>query len=356
MGPQVVSTRISPQSFSSLKENEMNRKEFRSRGFTLIELLVVIAIIAVLIALLLPAVQQAREAARRTQCKNNLKQLGLANHNYADVYLKFPQNNIWNGTTTLTTLLPFFDQAPLYNSINFSGWYSSNPASADTRVYNTQSVNGKLIGATVLTGLQCPSDPQSGRINSTGYATASYATSMGSCYMGGSCAIPIASEDPFNLGPNSGDGNFGDASLISGVVSRGLYFKRDAGWPAFAPWSAAIRDITDGTSNTILMGEIRQSCNTDYQSGWCDSESMWYATTAPINFVTCPDMAGYTGTCPNVSGGGVYNAAFGFKSKHTGGAHFLLCDGAVRFISQNIDQLTYQKVGARADGLVVGEF
>ena len=130
----------------------------RSRGFTLIELLVVIAIIAVLIALLLPAVQQAREAARRTQCKNNLKQLGLALHNYHDTYNLFPGASFCGTTGTssiahchtwIESLFPYFDQAPLFNQINFN-------------VANHQDVNPTVLNNVKLQALMCPSDPDSG--------------------------------------------------------------------------------------------------------------------------------------------------------------------------------------------------
>src|SRR5262245_47588566 len=140
----------------------LSRSKRTSQGFTLIELLVVIAIIAVLVALLLPAVQQAREAARRSQCKNNLKQIGLAMHNYHEMASSFPPETIWSfdptGTGTgpnkqprnytwLVMLLPYLDQAPLYNAINFS-----------LPIWG-QMAAGKSIAGTQLPILACPSDP-----------------------------------------------------------------------------------------------------------------------------------------------------------------------------------------------------
>ena len=131
------------------------------RGFTLIELLVVIAIIAVLIALLLPAVQQAREAARRSQCKNNLKQLGLALHNYHGTFNVLPAGRYslagttYLGHSTFTMLLPYFDQAPLYNSMNTSVGFNSAP-------------NFGAPSLTILTGLLCPSNPVTDGVNWTG--------------------------------------------------------------------------------------------------------------------------------------------------------------------------------------------
>ncbi len=331
------------------------------RGFTLIELLVVIAIIAVLIALLLPAVQQAREAARRTQCKNNLKQLGLANHNYHDVANRFPINEGSVGASTLVYLLPYIDQAPLYNSLNYTGCWSDGlagkPPTQDTRVM-WNNTNGTPLYRRIMPAFQCPTDPGSGTMITTGGqgAPTSYATSMGAqqinCY--NACTLPF-SVDEFALG--NAEGNLALPGQLSGIVNRGLgaYYP---GVPlgTYAVWSAAIRDITDGTSNTILMGEVRQSCGTSVGTswGWTHPDSLWYATTAPINYNTCPDNPGYSGTNPCMTT--CYTTAYGFKSKHTGGAQFVMADGAVKFLSENIDLTTYRRLGGRADGNVVGEF
>ncbi len=316
-------------------------------GFTLIELLVVIAIIAVLIALLLPAVQQAREAARRTQCKNNLKQLGLAIHNYADVYGQFPIARQIKGSE-LVGMLPYMDQAPLYNQIDFNGG-----------VFN-QTINGKILDAYIIPGIQCPSEPQN-VMSPSGRASSNYSFSMGAQWVqatnGCNLNTVVAAypapfdpdgdrEDPFQRGNVRSDN--GDSGSISGVFGRGWNYS----------WSAKIASITDGTSNTIAMGEVRFFCNKwnwlDGR-GWANGDSHWYATAAPINFPTCSDTTGFgAGACTMNQDN--WNSQFGFKSKHVGGAHLLLCDGSVRFVSQNIDMFTYQKLGDRADGQVVGEF
>lgn len=359
---------------------------FRNRtAFTLIELLVVIAIIAILIALLLPAVQQAREAARRTQCKNNLKQLGLAHHNYHDVHKSFAPNIniIWDGppwtiamrrwggsqASHLVQLLPFMEQANLYQGINFSISATVKPA--------LQTVGGKLVNATVIPGYQCPSE---GRGSLLGIgpgvsptnpvrAMTSYAGCTGSTFQASArgCRLStiVGNGGPLYDANDDGEDWFNRATIgqyartdtphpnnISGVIPR-------------SSWAANIRDITDGTSNTILMGEVRGWCSDALGywapgggGGWADSEALWFSTTAPINFPTCPNENGNPGGnggagCRNVYS---WNTSMGFKSQHIGGAQFLLCDGSVRFLSQNIDHDTYQMLGDRWDGFVVGEF
>jgi prepilin-type N-terminal cleavage/methylation domain-containing protein len=319
----------------------------RGLGFTLIELLVVIAIIAVLIALLLPAVQQARESARRTQCKNHLKQLGLGIHNYHDVFGMFPISLRDKGSQ-LVGLLPYIDQAPLYNQIDFNGGVAN------------QTIGGKIVDAHVIPGLMCPTESKSS-LSPGGRATSSYACSMGAqwveatngCNLNAYVAAYPAPydpdgnrEDPFNRGNVRSD--YGNAATISGPFGRGY----------FSSWSAKTSHITDGTSNTIAMGEVRMFCNKwnwNDGRGWAHGDGHWYSTAAPINFPTCSDSAGYNnGPCTLNQDN--WNSQFGFKSQHVGGAHLLLCDGSVRFVSQNLDMFTYQKLGDRSDNLVVGDF
>ena len=330
-------------------------------GFTLIELLVVIAIIAVLIALLLPAVQQAREAARRSSCQNNLKQLGLALHNYHDTFGQWPINRYdagvdpqgrrGNNLTVLLGLLPFIEQGPLYEGIDFSG-----PGSMNLTLY---PVNGKRVGEHKIPIYLCPSDAGSDMPTPQNMARCSYAPSIGAQQLASSTGCNLATwagaypagydpdgdgEDPFNRGNVRSD--FGN-QMVSGPFGRGY----------FSPYNSKLRDMTDGTSNTILMGEIRMSCNLFSPDwGWAWPESLWYATTAPINFPTCPDDASF-GTSPcftNVWGN--WNGIFGFKSAHTGGAQFVMGDGSVQFISENINRLTYARLGDKSDGDPIGEF
>jgi len=348
----------------------MSALVLRKRAFTLIELLVVIAIIAILIALLLPAVQQAREAARRTQCKNNLKQFGLALHNYLDVHGRFPIGHqfrgFWDGTPDSAgaagdggtgfawgaALLPFIDQAPLYNQFDFNVPIANNTIPASQR--NT------TLAETAIAIIHCPSDIAPARASIGGAAAigrqsnaavASYKGSSGS-YNGNQGGYPFQPQDRRN----------------------GLFYRDSA---------IQLRDITDGTSNTIAIGEV---CWTQHENcrfyGSVDPAA-GHATTVNSNGQSNRFMAMtqdamnlpvmLTDPPPN---GNNAERADAFSSQHTGGCHFVLCDGAVRFISENIQHTnnlwaaadpynrannganygTYQRLASRADGLVIGEF
>ncbi len=321
----------------------------RSRGFTLIELLVVIAIIAILIALLLPAVQQAREAARRTQCKNNLKQYGLALHNYHDVYNAFPiagQN--WDAPNVgwQVRILPYTEQAPLFNALDFS--MRAAPISA--AAYNTV-VNGKIARTIQVPYARCPSDA-SGPVDAN-WAQSSYTGSLGSQRTPSANAACQPFLTPVtNYSSPGGDADHGNTTSplgISGMFGRLLSAR------------IGMADVTDGTSNTIFVGEILPACN-DHRSGWWDYNGMGNAhgsTSVPINTMSgC--SAPYTPQVPEfpacTATGGNWNLHWGFRSSHTGGAQFLLVDGSVRFLSQNLDYRTYQNLGCRFDGKVLGEF
>jgi prepilin-type N-terminal cleavage/methylation domain-containing protein/prepilin-type processing-associated H-X9-DG protein len=317
----------------------MRRVRARRLGFTLIELLVVIAIIAVLIALLLPAVQQAREAARRTQCKNNLKQFGLSMHNYHDTFNRFPcsinPGNFGNpvGVGAMVHLLPYIDQAPLYNSINFVS------ATTWQAPVGTTAAVGSRYFEIAPPGFRCPSDTSSPYYPGTNgiqgnWATASYGLSGGAQREDGNgCASYYG--NPFGTGPTA-HGDSRDPNAISGMFSR-------------YGFSAAIKDVTDGTSNTILMGECRAECSDHQRHGWANTNANWLFTTAPLNYQTCLNGSG----CSSNSN---WQTSQGFKSRHVGGAHVLLCDGSVRFVSENIDYNNYQRLGDRHDNQVVTEF
>ncbi len=321
-----------------------SQRSFRKRAFTLIELLVVIAIIAVLIALLLPAVQQAREAARRSQCKNNLKQAGLALHNYHDVYNTFPIGNNqalgggnW-GQSFWVGLLPYLDQAPIYNQ-----WNSEVPNSGYNYAANMNVVAGKMIPVA-----RCPSSPMGAYEFSPhngpnpGPAVATYA------------GIAGAYPDPQGRAPAYGNG----FSSTGGVL---FYRSR-----------IRMGDISDGSSNVMLIGE---------QSDWCvqtgttqqriaihswphgmfmgspGSDRSFNCATVRYNigykqaegghnFNPCPT----TGVCGN---SGTNNP---IQSAHTGGAHVLLGDGTVHFLSSSLDMSILLNLATRDDGVPVGQF
>src|SRR5690606_31065579 len=320
--------------------------------FTLIELLVVIAIIAILIALLLPAVQQAREAARRSQCKNNLKQVGLALHNYHDVAGQFPPALInpgrpaWSAavdvdftlnTTGWTLLLPYIDQAPLYNQYDF------NQASCPV-VENGLPLAGTgnwqvniPVTSTRLAVLQCPSDPPATLHSSTSAAYASEDAAPSSYVFSSG-----------RIAENSG--NIWSAYINSNHwLPDGRRFR----WRcAFGHNSAAsIRDIRDGTSNTILVGEsTMDKRDLNHIARWGQGRHVAVYGRAiteqdpnhvnhsiyKLNARMCDRSDGTWATLANCD----KRYAWVFSSLHAGGAHFVMGDGAVRFINENIDMST----------------
>jgi prepilin-type N-terminal cleavage/methylation domain-containing protein/prepilin-type processing-associated H-X9-DG protein len=335
-------------------------------AFTLIELLVVIAIIAVLIALLLPAVQSAREAARRAQCTNNLKQIGLALHNYGDTFGAFAPGGIsdtgWVGTWWGWTafILPQMEQTPLYNSINFSLQNINQPngnAAADPQV---------TVWRTIVSSYLCPSDPSagSGMVQNLSWLTqganwnllGTQYTAAVTCYIGnwgdmktGNTTFDLYSgESPPGVGPIWGCGG----------TFRGIFSDCSNGK------STALRDITDGTSNTFLMGEC--SPNMNGSLAWVNGDGIWASTVVPLNW-KCDLKDGAVdqtdGTTCNLSHLNDFTQAlhcwrnqtvnYGFKSYHPGGANFAFCDGSVRFVKQSTSPRVYNALGTKAAGEVV---
>tara|TARA_R110002072_G_scaffold173600_1_gene328225 strand:- start:14122 stop:15105 length:984 start_codon:yes stop_codon:yes gene_type:complete len=317
------------------------------KAFTLIELLVVIAIIAILVALLLPAVQQAREAARRSQCKSNLKQIGIGLHNYELVHSNFPAGSYWNNTNAgvvyqqgsmLTHILPYMDQAAAYEQIPFD-----NPPGGGRNVNDATDSNGTLLRQLfVVPGFICPSDTAgtnfNGRTTVQNYAGSKGASNAGSPAGGnpnvGAGGTPCADNYlSYRRGGTAGSG-------VSGIFHRNGR-------------STSIKDVTDGLSNTIFVGEVRPECSNHIQQGWLQANNGqgMFGTLYPINLDTC--------NTSNASGCNWHNnwtEEFGFKSRHVGGAHFLLGDGAVRFLSENIDHDTYNNLGAKSDSNELGDF
>jgi len=335
------------------------------RGFTLIELLVVIAIIAVLISLLLPAVQSAREAARRAQCVNNLKQIGLAMHNYHDTVGSFPPGGIngsgsWAGTwwDWPAFILPQVEQAPLYNAINFS---LQNINQLDANAANDPQVT---VWRSVISSYLCPSDPAAG----TGkVANLSWLTQGGNwsligqqytaavtCYVGnwGDMKTGNTTFDQYSGEPGTGPG-WGCGGTFRGIFSDCSDGK-----------SIGLRDITDGTSNTLLVGEC--SPNMNGALAWVNGDGVFASTVVPLNWkseLKDGQVDPTDGTTCNLGQLNNFTQAlhcwrnqtvnYAFKSYHPGGANFAFGDGSVRFVKQSISPRTYNALGTRAVGEVV---
>jgi len=307
----------------------------KRRAFTLVELLVVIAIIGVLVALLLPAVQAAREAARRAQCGNNLKQIGLATHNHHDVYGKLPPGAWIEGFATgqkrqgnvLAKLLPYLEQQALYSSIDFTATNIDN---------QTFPASTTRINTTLVKIFLCPSDNHRKYVPGTGAAQQNYAGSQGSLVRfstNPSCACGIWAS--FNV--------WGDQCTDHSNRTCGPFLR--AGW---GPRSEInFRDVEDGLTNTIFFAEVRPNCSTTVGQGWFISNNGqgFIGTIVPINFDTCraSDADPCRASCNWVTD-------LGAKSLHPGGANFLFGDGSVRLISQNLSMKTYRNLGNKADG------
>lgn len=336
----------------------MQRHSRLKKGFTLIELLVVIAIIAILIALLLPAVQQAREAARRSTCKNNLKQLGLAFHNYHDTHRCFPFAWFLDPTNPANLkaggygvmLLPFIDQAPLYNR-----WNSSYPALNEFAAIPEVAQNLTVI-ATPLPVFMCPSTPEASThdYDLTATGTPLTYTAARSDYCPASGVRGTYSSLAYTGHPAA-------ASRSGMLTFVGLDISGSPGDPI-----TRIRDIVDGSSNTVLLGE--RVGGTNIYSGQTLSPTLT-TLLGPTNGGGWGDFLNgehwYQGSLRDGTDGGsggpcAINCSSarstGFLSFHVGGAHFLLGDGAVRFISQNVDAYTFASLTTRAGGEVLGEF
>jgi len=287
------------------------------RGFTLIELLVVIAIIAILIALLLPAVQAAREAARRSNCKNNLKQIGIGLHNYHDVHLSLPPGYVWGGVGDFglswgTFLLPFIEQENLQEQGDVAvamdnGWFDFLDASAGTV-------------------------PPAFRIPIAMYACPS---DVG----------PDENDQFSDMGKSNYSGVSGNSNRQSGAAGlggNGAFFRNS---------DVRFADITDGLSNTLVVGERAYDLQGKLRSGGGNVLGSIWAATPTAN----GGHSGYLWTVCELTGGRLVNRDSGvmYSSYHPGGAQFLLGDGSVRFISENLDGTVQQQLATIGGGEVV---
>jgi len=321
----------------------------RSRsGFTLIQLPGVIAIIAVLIALLLPAVQQAREAARRTQCKNNLKQLILALHNYNDVHGTFPVNYRPAGTTFddptysvwswLQGTLPFVEQGNL-------GLTLVPGAPMETNAGN------KKASESALPVLMCPSDSTSGNGLLTNRSDITPATKQKAISNYKACGGQswTFGDFPGNArGKNQGDANANGLLLCDGLICPTTYGTTPTNLNDLAKSLSRMRDITDGTTNTFAVGEAVAGWS--QWNWWFNSNSSVGTCGIPLNYrVGQVNLA----VAPQL---GDWSRNYGFFSQHPGGGQFALCDGSARFISQNIDFTLYRNLGTIRGGEVTTDF
>ena len=336
----------------------MQKQDRRSRGFTLIELLVVISIIAVLIALLLPAVQQAREAARRVQCKNNLKQMGLALHNYLDTHSVLPPSFCFSTAGSWSVhgrILPYMEQAAAYGRVRLDlDW--ANPINQATGVAQLK-----------IPSYSCPSDPLSDRMH-------------------------YAGPDEGNIRVHTYGVNFGTWKIYDPVTNSG-------GDGVFYPNSRTrAGDIADGLTNTLLLAEVKS-----YQPYFRNTADPGPAVPSSISFLSSfsgekkygpgsDDNAGHTEWCdgpvhqsgfttvfhPNtrvtyIDNGVTYDmdynsryegtstaqttyAAITSRSYHVGIVNVALADGSIRSISENIDIQVWRALGTRAGSEVVGDF
>jgi prepilin-type N-terminal cleavage/methylation domain-containing protein len=314
-------------------------------AFTLIELLVVIAVIGILIALLLPAVQKVREAANRTQCVNNLKQLGLAMHNYHDVNKSFPVGNTYasptitgnEGYSWMIFLLPFIEQGNFYSKWSFSvGW--NDPA------------NRTLMTGVIIKTYICPSSP----------------------------LPPLATYPDVQKMTVSYTGVSGSAlDNCEGGVYGGLV---SGGGILFPNSMVRVADVTDGTSNTLMIGEQSDTLHdttgkplfdVTFQTVPYNSQCYWGWNMGSTGTGTPPNwMVGLDNRTWNITtimypinqwgkqpGAGLTtcdgNSNYPFMSAHPGGVYGLLCDGSVQFLSNNLPLLTLEQLASRADGSVV---
>lgn len=313
------------------------------RGFTLIELLVVIAIIAVLISLLLPAVQSAREAARRAQCVNNLKQLALSAHNYESTHtvyppgqmkIQFPQQPRFRGFSLFVNLLPFIEQQPLYDRWNFADPLAN-------------TIGSTAHTAIVLSALLCPSDqiPQN----------------------------PVQSSDRWYAIASYGGNGGSQSHPPSSLSSDGMFHATGPAAPGFPQVQPAM--VTDGLSNTLFFGErnhVDRNYDTFYEAGWT-TEPMWMwgwwapsggnfglsdvtmSSLAPINYRIGFSYANRPGSVGSAADFAAYDTlrVCSWGSQHPGGANFAMADGSVRFLKNTTDAAVLWALGTRSGGEVV---
>lgn len=336
----------------------MVRHSFVRHGFTLVELLVVIAIIGVLIALLLPAVQMAREAARRISCGNQLRQFGIALHLYHDTYNQFPfggtykPGNAGGGVEGVhapqvswqVRVMPYMEQNVVAEQLNMRLIQAWN---------GTVTQGGQLYRAREwqVPYAMCPSDPRDRVVN--GWAQASYTGCLGSQFVPSNQASCNSFTTPNVHFMPGGAVAFGDSTIntdVNGMFSRfGI--------------RTSIASVTDGTSTTFLVGEILGDC-AESPLGWWSYNGPGNAhasTSVPLNTMTtcarsleeATERGYFQPICWQKNN---WNFSWGFRSQHPAGSQFVMVDGSVQFISSQIEYATYQYLGSRNDGRVPRNF
>ena len=303
----------------------------RNSGFTLVELLVVIAIIGILIALLLPAVQAAREAARRMQCSNNLKQISLAALNYESTYkclpiciAHFDEAGVeGNGLSWMIGILPFMEQQPLFDSLNLDG----QAYTAGRGVFNAE--NHELIRQPI-DAYRCPSDSIKNLVKTNVWRAVP-------------SDLPLAVTSYAGvLGPH----DYGNASIFGGLPDCHNYaaygYEECTGtfWRHSHLAPVTIASFTDGTSNTVIIGEVMPDYD-DFKY-WAIGNGTYASTGPPINYAAPEPVDPWD-----------WANQGGFRSRHPGGAQFAFGDGHVSFLSDTIATDVYRGLSTRAGGEVV---